>query len=768
MTLPQEDHRLREALAALDRGWIPTPLDGKIPVSKRWNLLSVPTERDVEQWIREGRNIGVRTGAISGIVVIDEDPKNGGAIGHLLQSVGMECLPPTPTVITGSGGRHYYFRYPRGAKIGNSSRELQSPGIDVRGEGGQVVYPGSIHPETGQVYAWAPTLSPDDVELAELPQPILDRLTRKRGYADAALENEVNRVKAAPEGERNNALNRAAFSLGQLVGGGALDEQAVITALLAASPLPPREAEATIRSGLDSGKGKPRRPPQAITASNAILIPGAHITDQAEYVEIGNDDFADAVLEALPLDGIYRRTGVSGELVGEPGRRAFVPISPDRMRILVDRHVRLAKWVQRKKDDSSALIYQTCSKDWANVILACAQTHPQIREITTLTNYPIYTDRGRAKPGWDAGIFYDEPPDLAAIVPDATNAAAVLEDLVVDFPFATRADRENFFGLLMTPILRPFIDGNVPMHLIMASLERTGKSKLCEDVWGGIIQGKPTPAMQLTARDEERDKRITTLLLQGDTMVHLDNLTQFVDSAALASLITASTYAGRILGKNENATLSNRLTIVGSGNNVRATGEIAKRIVPIVLQPRNDEPERRGDFQHPDLRQHVRECRRPILAAILGMIDAWVDAGRPAGTERLGGFESWAATVGGVLQMHGFNRWGKNMRSWQRQADPDGTDLKTLADAWWVEYGEKPVSATQVYDLVTKLGLFQWVLVKAKGPAGAVVSFTRGVLTRNINRPVGGSTIRQMQSGGRTVYYLDRESFDFETAELTS
>ena len=59
-----------------------------------------------------------------------------------------------------------------------------------------------------------------------------------------------------------------------------------------------------------------------------------------------------------------------------------------------------------------------------------------------------------------------------------------LEDLVADFPFADAASRQNLFGLLLTPIVRPALDGNVPIHLAEAALERTGKTKLLEHVVG--------------------------------------------------------------------------------------------------------------------------------------------------------------------------------------------------------------------------------------------------------------------------------------------
>lgn len=84
------------------------------------------------------------------------------------------------------------------------------------------------------------------------------------GYAQTALEREIARVTLAQNGTRNHTLNRAAFSLGQLVAGGELDRTLVERELTAAAELvglQPREIIATIRSGLDGGSRHPRQAP---------------------------------------------------------------------------------------------------------------------------------------------------------------------------------------------------------------------------------------------------------------------------------------------------------------------------------------------------------------------------------------------------------------------------------------------------------------------------------------------------------------------------
>jgi hypothetical protein len=94
-------------------------------------------------------------------------------------------------------------------------------------------------------------------------------------YGAAALSRELERVRSLAVGQRNDGLNRAAFSLGRLVGGGELCEDVVRQALVGAAAaigLGQREAEATIRSGLGAGRSVPRRAGER--ATNAPMAGG--------------------------------------------------------------------------------------------------------------------------------------------------------------------------------------------------------------------------------------------------------------------------------------------------------------------------------------------------------------------------------------------------------------------------------------------------------------------------------------------------------------
>lgn len=105
----------------------------------------------IRKWWRQWptANIGVVTGARSGLVVVDVDPRHGGLDSLRQLEAEHGQLPSAPTVITGSGGLHLYFRHP-GGRVPN--RVGLYPGIDLRGDGGLVVCPPSLHAQGS--YRW--------------------------------------------------------------------------------------------------------------------------------------------------------------------------------------------------------------------------------------------------------------------------------------------------------------------------------------------------------------------------------------------------------------------------------------------------------------------------------------------------------------------------------------------------------------------------------------------------------------------------------------
>lgn len=143
-----------ECIAAHARGWKLIRLRGKIPLDKGWQETDTPIE-SILAHAKAGGNVGVRTGKASGVVVVDLDTAKGCTLTPA-------DFPKTWTVKTGGGGYHLFFRCPADG-LANSAGKL-APHADIRGNAGQVVLVGSIHPDTKKPYTWADGLSPNDGE----------------------------------------------------------------------------------------------------------------------------------------------------------------------------------------------------------------------------------------------------------------------------------------------------------------------------------------------------------------------------------------------------------------------------------------------------------------------------------------------------------------------------------------------------------------------------------------------------------------------------
>lgn len=155
-----------------------------------------------ERW--PDANIGVVTGQVSNLVVIDIDPRHGGEDNlHSLEE-RHGPLPRTLTVQTGGDGRHLYFAAPADP-VPLRSRVALVGGIDVRAEGGLVVAPPSIHP-SGRAYAWI-----DDEEAPQDPSALprwMVSLIRRRSDHSGHDAHHWRRLVAdgVSEGERNSAI----------------------------------------------------------------------------------------------------------------------------------------------------------------------------------------------------------------------------------------------------------------------------------------------------------------------------------------------------------------------------------------------------------------------------------------------------------------------------------------------------------------------------------------------------------------------------------
>jgi hypothetical protein len=149
-------------------------------------------------------NIGIRTGAVSGLVVLDEDPRHGGDESLRQLEAKYGPLPETPTALSGGGGRHFYFQHP-GFHV-RSRGDVLGVGLDVKGDKGSIIAPPSLH-ASGRLYKWAPGKSPEQVQLAPLPAWLLGLLQGSHGPEEGSPKERTRlAVQDISEGQRNVTL----------------------------------------------------------------------------------------------------------------------------------------------------------------------------------------------------------------------------------------------------------------------------------------------------------------------------------------------------------------------------------------------------------------------------------------------------------------------------------------------------------------------------------------------------------------------------------
>jgi Bifunctional DNA primase/polymerase, N-terminal len=296
------------ALACARRGWRVFPLS---PGDKRpvhgftdWeNHATADPARIRAFWARARFNVGIACGP-SGLVVVDLDtpkpgqhppPGSGPGINDGADALAALCethRQPFPadtfTVITRRGGMHLYFTAPPDVELRNTAGRLGWL-IDTRATGGYVVAPGSHvqRPDGTGTYTVSHPTPPAPLPhwITHLltpppaPTPPLSALSgpdvaNLDAYTRQALKGEAERITHAQVGERNWALNKAAYNLGRLVAAHALTEDTARTVLWDAAQhhfttgpnaFTPTEATATITAGLTAGTHKPR----TLTTRNA-------------------------------------------------------------------------------------------------------------------------------------------------------------------------------------------------------------------------------------------------------------------------------------------------------------------------------------------------------------------------------------------------------------------------------------------------------------------------------------------------------------------
>jgi hypothetical protein len=260
---------------------------------------------------------------------------------------------------------------------------------------------------------------------------------------------------------------------------------------------------------------------------------------------------------------------------------------------------------------------------------------PGIRPLRSVSETPVIRPDGRiVMRGYDEGIYVtplQEYPDVPQAVSreEAQRCAQSVLELVTDFPFAGEEHKSAWLAAALTIAGRSAIQGCVPMFFAEAPVRASGKTKLLE-VLSRITTGRGAALLTAPADDAEWDKRILGVLMAGDRVLCLDNVTGTFGSASLDKLLTGNVYRGRVLGRNDMPIFhTGHLTVIASGNNATLKGDAASRTVLIRITPKEEHPETRVNFKFPSLVRHAEENHSFYLTCLLKILAAFIQAGKP-------------------------------------------------------------------------------------------------------------------------------------------
>jgi hypothetical protein len=292
---------------------------------------------------------------------------------------------------------------------------------------------------------------------------------------------------------------------------------------------------------------------------------------------------------------------------------------------------------------------------------------------------------------------------------EARTAIGRLRHVFIDFPFAETHHSSATLAAVLSLVARHAIQGNVPLFAVRSTTRSAGKGLLIDAV-SVTATGRHAPRWAQADDDEEERKRLLTIALAGDPLVHIDNVTRALGSGPLDLALTAPTFADRILGKQVSREAPMHVVFFASGNNMVFQGDMARRVVPIDLYPQMERPEERDNFTHSPLLPWVLRERPMLVVAALTTLRAYFVAGCPSqGVSALGSFEEWSTLVRQALIWAGESDPCLGRQDIEVESDAHYEALSTILAAWYACYDTQAKTLRQVAQDIQRHSQAAWL-----------------------------------------------------------
>jgi hypothetical protein len=303
-----------------------------------------------------------------------------------------------------------------------------------------------------------------------------------------------------------------------------------------------------------------------------------------------------------------------------------------------------------------------------------------------------------ASPGYDAdtGLYLSIDQDTFPPIPErptidnAREALYQLKEVYVDFPFSADHDKAAAVSAILSTVARFSVQGRVPLVAVRSTTRGSGKGLLIDTI-SMIATGRHAPRWPQTLDEEEERKRLLTVAMAGDPLIHIDNVTHPLGSAPLDMVLTAETITDRILGQHAQREAPLYAVFFASGNNMVFRGDMARRVLPIDLAPTMERPEERDTFAYTPLLDWVLKHRPQLVCAALTLLKAYFVAGSPKQQVKpFGSFEAWSTLIRQSLIWAGEHDPCEGRTNIEAESDPDYEQHHALLCAWYDRYSSTP------------------------------------------------------------------------------
>jgi hypothetical protein len=370
---------------------------------------------------------------------------------------------------------------------------------------------------------------------------------------------------------------------------------------------------------------------------------------------------------------VFERGSEDAGVIRQAGGLTLCRAHPDLVRRDLARYADVLKWDQRQGCYCPADLSTVCAKTF----LAAAPELVAFPIVRGIASVPIVRNDGTISEvdGYDARsqfIFDTAGVDFTGLqIPaaptssDVAAAMSVLKEPLQDFAFVSAADRSVVLSAILSSVARPTL-GTCPLHGFSAPSFGAGKTLLCEIV-SEISTGMRITTIAPGHSQEELEKRIDSLVLAGDPLVCLDNISEPLGGNNLCALLTSGSARVRILGCSDVVSVASSTLWLATGANLTMRGDMVRRSVVARLDPNVENPEYRKDFAIPDLLGWVHRNRIRLLSAAYTILRSHAIAGHPCPISPLGSFDDWSIRIRGAL-------------CWAGEADPVETQASIAAE----------------------------------------------------------------------------------------